>query len=117
MITTATRLVLSVISYLFGTDSGWLCITTIELLGFSIARRENSRVAIRKNWEFKDKMGGNKKRFEPASCSDWKKNKDVWEILQDGGLNVFMERLCGKDPTVTKHFIKNWKCGKILVGT
>lgn len=62
-------------------------------------------------------MGGNKKRFEPTSCLDWKKNKEVWEILQEWGLSVFMERLCGKDPIVTKHFIKNWKNGKVLVGT
>lgn len=28
-----------------------------------------------------------------------------------------MERLCGKDPSVMKNFIKTWKSGKILVGT
>lgn len=53
------------------------------------------------------KMGGNKKRFEPASCTEWRKNEEVWSILQQGGLNVFMERLNGKDPTITSYFIKN----------
>lgn len=30
---------------------------------------------------------------------------------------MFMKRLSGKDPMVTKKFIKNWKNGKVLVGT
>lgn len=79
--------------------------------------RENNRVEVRNNCETKGNMGGNKKRFEPASCSDWKKKNEFWEILQEGGLSVFIERLYGKDPTVTKHFIKNWNNGKVLVGT
>lgn len=79
--------------------------------------KENNRAKIRKNCETKGNMGGNKKRFELASFSDWKKNNEVWEILQEGGLSVFMERLYSKDPTITKHFIKNWKNGKVLVGS
>lgn len=64
--------------------------------------------AKRRNFkESAEKMGGNKERFEPTSCSHWRKINKVWDILQQGGLNVFMERLSGKDPTITNYFIKN----------
>ncbi|XP_059066974.1 uncharacterized protein LOC131858067 [Cryptomeria japonica] len=90
-------------------------ITTVD--GIHRNQRRRLEAERRKFRDIEGKMGGHKKRFEPTSYSDWRKNREVWDILQEGGLSVFMERLSGKDPAVTKHFIKNWKNGKILVGS
>lgn len=53
-------------------------------------QRGSDQIERRNYKEGAGKMGGNKKRFELASCSDWKKNNEVWDILQQRGMNGFM---------------------------
>ena len=60
-------------------------------------------------------MGGKRKRVEPASYKEWKKKKEVWDILRHGNFTGYMERLKGNNPVITQQFIKTWRDGSILV--
>lgn len=63
-----------------------------------------------------DNMGGNRRRYEPSSCKEWKQKEEVWGILQHGGLSNFMERLHGRDGMITNLFYKKWKKGMLKMG-
>lgn len=61
-------------------------------------------------------MRGRRKRCESGSCKEWKQKPQIWDILEQGRFTGFMEKLKGRNLTITKQFIKTWKNGSILVG-
>lgn len=54
-------------------------------------------------------MGGDRCRFEPISCENFKKKGLIWKILEDGGVTPYIEKLHGHGPKVTKAFMKGLK--------
>lgn len=64
----------------------------------------------------REKLGGNRRRYEPSNCKEWKQKEEVWSILQKGGFSKFMEKLHGWDGTVTSFFCKNWRKGMLKMG-
>ena len=78
----------------------------------------------RVNWGFQrkktnkieeGKMGGKRKRVELASCLEWIKKMEVWDILRCRNFIGYMERLKGNNPTIMHQFIKTWKDNSIMV--
>lgn len=63
-----------------------------------------------------DAMGGNRKRIELLSCDEWKDKPKAWAVLEMAKMIEYMERIVGKNCTVTRIFKKNWKYGKITIG-
>lgn len=56
-------------------------------------------------------MGGDKNRQESPTFQKWKKNKEVWQEIIDGGIVPFMERLHGPSPLLMETFVNGWKKG------
>ena len=61
-------------------------------------------------------MGGRRKRIELTSCKEWKKKSEIWDILEQGNLIGFMEKMKRGNLAITYQFIKTWKDGSILEG-
>lgn len=54
-------------------------------------------------------MGGDRNHADPKSYDIAKLRKEVWGILEKGGLTPFMEKLHGNNPQVTELVEKGWK--------
>lgn len=61
-------------------------------------------------------MGGNRHRYEPSNCKEWKQKEEIWSILQKGRLTNYMERLHGRDAKITNFFSKKWRKGTLKMG-
>lgn len=48
----------------------------------------------------KRRMVGARKRIEPPSCVQIKKDKKIWRLLEKGGVNPYIERLHGRNEDV-----------------
>lgn len=53
-------------------------------------------------------MGGDRNRVETKSCDSVKLKKEVWNILEKGGLTPYMEKLHGNNPQVTDLVAQGW---------
>jgi hypothetical protein len=47
-------------------------------------------------------MGGQRRRIEPTTFQEWKDKLEIWEILVDGNLAIYLEKLKGSNPSITK---------------
>lgn len=59
-------------------------------------------------------MGGDKNRKEQPTFDKWKKNKEVWQEIEDRGMVPFLERLHGPSPLLTEMFVNDWNKGVLM---
>ena len=81
----------------------WILVTTLSFDFETDSGDYPQRVFLRDQVTYigDKKMGGKQKRIELASYKEWKKKKDVYEILKCENFTGFIEKLKGNNPIIT----------------
>ena len=49
-------------------------------------------------------MGGEPRKKESNNCKEWRVNSNVWDILKNGKVMAYIDKLQGYKPHITKSF-------------
>lgn len=61
-------------------------------------------------------MGGAPCQIEPSADPEWKNNEELWNLLNQGGITNFIEKIQGHDKSISIQFVKDWKDRKVEYG-
>lgn len=69
----------------------------------------------RKETQFRTSMGGALVFVEPNNPTKAKKDTNIWNLLNEGGVSTFIERCSGHDPRLTEMIVRSWDNGKCRI--
>lgn len=58
-------------------------------------------------------MGCESRKVELMNCEELRSNTKVWEMLEKSGITIFIKKIHGWDPNITRFFAKEWKDDEI----
>ncbi|KAH9322185.1 hypothetical protein KI387_016824 [Taxus chinensis] len=61
-------------------------------------------------------MGGQLKHLEPDNCEPIKNDEEVWNILLENGIAIFLEKMTGYSALVSYAVTASWSKGRVQVG-